>query len=861
MTAWFRNTFKWAALKNSWRGLLAVLMLLLAIVFFRSERKELSAIIPHIQQANPFWLLLAVFITVITYFFQAGMYRQSFAAISFPLHWWRSIELYLKRNFLGVFLPAGTVSALAYSPPQIRKAGFTKLQINQASGLFGFAGLVSVFIAGLPVIIYTFLSKGQFRNSWMGLLIVLLIITILFVAVRSFRQKSILYKWVDNRFPSVSSTVFELLSAEVNGKHFNGAVLYSIGVELCGMFQIYVAMLALGLPASFVAAASTYILSVLIIIISPFLRGLGAVELTMVYVLEQFGYSSSQALSVTILYRVVEFWLPLLTGLLAFAWNGKNVFLRIAPVILTFLLGLMNIISAVTPPLHHRLRLLHEYIPFAAIHASHLLVLLTGLLLLVISAFLFRGLRNAWIIALMLSILSLIGHLGKALDYEEAFAAAFTIIVLLATVSQYRIRSSNKWMKAGVKIAMLNFAAVLLFGFISFYFIDVKHFGVDFTWQQSLIHTLKVFLLAEDNTLNPVTRFGHEFIWLIRCLGFITWGFLLFTLIKPGLRKQTVIENYNEKAAFLLRQFGNSSNDYFKTYKDKLFFFSDIHDAFLAYRIAGGFAIVLEEPVCAEENKLDVLSEFDRHCRKMGLKPAFYRVDENSIPWFNNLRKKKLIIGQEAILELKDFTMEGKDKKSLRNGMNSFSNKGYTTAIHTAPHTGAFLSQLKSVSDEWLYSFQKEEFVFSQGMFDQTELQQQDIITVEDAEGNIKAFLNIIPDYAADESTYDLIRKTNDAPGAAMDALIIKLIEYAKAKNKLYLNLGMVPMTGISQPDNTAEQIIKLAAEKIKRFQHYKGLREFKEKYATMWENKYLIYDNDFDLLQLPSVLNNVMKA
>ena len=48
--------------------------------------------------------------------------------------------------------------------------------------------------------------------------------------------------------------------------------------------------------------------------------------------------------------------------------------------------------------------------------------------------------------------------------------------------------------------------------------------------------------------------------------------------------------------------------------------------------------------------------------------------------------------------------------------------------------------------------------------------------------------------------------------------------------------------------------------EKIKRFQHYKGLRAFKEKYATFWENKYLVYDNDFDLLQLPMALNKVMK-
>jgi phosphatidylglycerol lysyltransferase len=37
-------------------------------------------------------------------------------------------------------------------------------------------------------------------------------------------------------------------------------------------------------------------------------------------------------------------------------------------------------------------------------------------------------------------------------------------------------------------------------------------------------------------------------------------------------------------------------------------------------------------------------------------------------------------------------------------------------------------------------------------------------------------------------------------------------------------------------------------------------LRDFKEKYATIWEDKYLVYDTDYDLLQLPAALNKVMQ-
>ncbi len=846
--------------KAYWKEILTVLMLLLAFVFFRSERNELHTIIPQIKRANTFWVTTGFGITFLYIFFQAGIYKMSFKAIGLLLKWNNAFVLFLKRNFIGVFLPAGAVSSLAYSPSQIRKLGFTKTQVHQASGLFGFAGLLTVFIAGLPIIIFTVLAGNKFNNAWVGLMAVLLFIVLLFLAVRSIKTKGFFFIWIDKKFPSLTPTLNELFAANVNLKQYSGAVSFSLLVELSGMMHIYIAMLALGLPASVGASAAAYIIAVLMMVISPFLKGLGAVELAMVYVLEQFGYNTAQALSITVLYRVFEFWLPLLAGLIAFAWNGRKFFFRVLPALLSFVLGLINIISVVTPPLRNRLHLLIEYIPLTAIHASNLLVLFTGLALLVTAAFLFRGLRSAWIIALSLSVLSLAGHLTKALDYEEAIIAAITVVVLITTVSQYRIRSSNKWMKAGFKTALTSFAAFSLFGFISFYYIDVKHFGIDFTWQQSLLHTVKSFLLVEDSTLHPLTRFGHELIWLIRTSGILTWGFLLFTLIKLPIKLHKGNETQFEKARFLLSQFGNSPVDYFKLSKDKLYFFSDVHEAFIAYRIAGGFAIVLEEPVCGEEYKIEVLREFDRLCRKMGLKPAFYRVNENSVPWFNQLKKKKLVIGQEAILDINSFSLQGKENKSLRNGLNSLEKKGYIVTVNKAPHTEIFLSALKIVSDEWLKEFDKEEHIFSQGMFDQKEMQQQDIITLADEAGNISAFLNIIPDYAEDECTYDLIRKTSDAPGAAMDALIIKLIEYGRENKKLYLNLGMVPMTGIIQPDNTAEQIIKLAADKIKRFHHYKGLRMFKEKYATLWENKYLVYDNDFDLLQLPLALNTVMK-
>ena len=149
--------------------------------------------------------------------------------------------------------------------------------------------------------------------------------------------------------------------------------------------------------------------------------------------------------------------------------------------------------------------------------------------------------------------------------------------------------------------------------------------------------------------------------------------------------------------------------------------------------------------------------------------------------------------------------------------------------------------------------------VFSQGSFDK-QLKDQDLIITKDVDGIPVAFLNIIPDFAPNECTYDLIRKTTDAPGGCMDALIIEVIKYAKDKGCRFVNLGLAPMSGLEGTDKTLERLMHYAYEKIRRFRHYQGLRAFKEKYASQWLNKYLVYDNDFDLLRLPIVLYKAMK-
>lgn len=846
--------------KIHFKEVLAVFFILIGVYFFRQQRNELRSIIPSIEKSNGYWITAGIALTIIYVGLQTAMYVFSFASVKTKLPWSLALNLFLKRNLLSIFLPAGGMTSLAYMPTGLRQSGIHKKEVHQSSGIYAFTGILSVYLVGMPIIIYTFTQSQQNKNLFIGIIGLAFLLSLLVFIIYSIRRKGRLHSLLVKLFPSIEKSMDEIVSFNWSFHHFTLTTLSSIGIELCGMLHLYIAMLAIGVQPSIEAACVGYIVSVILLITSPFMRGLGAIELSLTYILTRYGYSAAQGLEITILYRIFEFWLPLSAGLLAFAAKGKQIFLRLAPVVLIFILGVINILSAITPPIASRIRLLQDYIPTDIIHASNLLVLMMGLLLLVTATLLVRGLRNAWIIALVVSLLSFIMHLTKALDWEEASIAFLAIIILLVTYKQYRLKSNPKLVQVGVITAAGVFVAVVIFETIGFYFLDVRHFGVDFTLQQSIGFSVKSFLLLSIEELHPVTKFGNEFIGLIKVLSASAWIFLFYTIIRPYLKKTANTSNDLLEAESLLTQYGSTAVDYFKIADDKLLFLSDELDGFISYRVANGFAIVLDEPVCAEENKIGMLNAFEKYCRGIGLKTAFYRVDEDSIYYFDELKRKKLLIGQDAVMDIKTFSLEGKDKKSLRNTLNSLSKKGYVITTCYAPLSDQLIMELKSVSDEWLAAFDKKETIFSQGMFNEKLLRQQDVIVIRDTENKVVAFLNIIPDYTPDGFTYDMIRKTTDAPGGCMDALIIKVIEYGKEKNLQWLNLGLAPMSGITEPGNTAERVVKFAYEKIKRFQHYQGLRDFKEKYATEWLNKYLVYENDFDLIQLPAALNKVMQ-
>jgi phosphatidylglycerol lysyltransferase len=109
-------------------------------------------------------------------------------------------------------------------------------------------------------------------------------------------------------------------------------------------------------------------------------------------------------------------------------------------------------------------------------------------------------------------------------------------------------------------------------------------------------------------------------------------------------------------------------------------------------------------------------------------------------------------------------------------------------------------------------------------------------------------------------TTYDLIRKIDDAPNGVLDMLLCQTFLYLKEKGYDKINLGLAPMSGMTGAD-LKEKTVSYAYKNIRSFDHFKGLRKYKEKFFPEWNKVYLVYDHDYHLLQVPGALRKVSET
>ena len=523
--------------------------------------------------------------------------------------------------------------------------------------------------------------------------------------------------------------------------------------------------------------------------------------------------------------------------------------------------GLLNLYSVMGgPDRQDRRALLREVFPLEFVHLSRSLTVLIGFALIVSSINIYKRKRRAHRLVSLLSCASVVFHLTKGLDYEEALFSLGLLVVLVLTRKSFTVRSSIPDIRSGVIRFGVAALVALGYGVIGFWFLDRREFGVDFTLTDSIRRALLFFSLRGDPQIVPHTRYAHWFVDSLYLMATTAIGYAGFALFRPVIYQFRTLPHEREVASQIVSTYGRSSLDYFKLWPDKSYFFSPSHRSFLAYRVAGSFAVALADPVGPEEEIEEIIRLFQEFCQENDWGLAFYQTLPDFLPIYKRLGFKKLKIGDDAIVDLTQFSLEGKTMKKFRHTINQLEKSGIHTIHYEPPIPEEVLWQAKEVSDEWLQIPGRRERGFTLGMFEPNYIRSTPLFTAADGDGKILAFVNIIPSYRKGEATVDLMRHRLEVPNGIMDYLFVRLFLFDKERGFERFSLGMAPMAGFREKEEASaeERAIHYFFQRLNFLFSYAGLRQYKAKFASFWEPRYAVYRNTLDLPKLAMALSTI---
>lgn len=539
--------------------------------------------------------------------------------------------------------------------------------------------------------------------------------------------------------------------------------------------------------------------------------------------------------------------------------KSRSVLVMVAALV-TLGSGIINLVSLIGPALPHRTEILQDIFPLEFIHLSRFLTLLIGFALVVLAVNIYKRKRRAFFAVLILSCFSIIFHLTKGLDYEEASASVLLVALLAVSRKNFTVRSSIPNLSLGLFRFGLAFVIAIVYGTAGFWFVEHHHFKMDFHLIDGFRETLKYLVLVGDPQLMPQTHYARWFLDSLYVMTVVAIVYALYSLFRPVLYRFRTHPRECESAKEVVEKYGRSSLDFFKYSSDKSFIFSPSRTSLIAYRVGGSFAVALGDPVGPDDEVRTAVQLFKEFCRENDWGVGFYETLPDFLPVYEELGFRKLKVGDEAIVDLAQFSLEGKQQKSLRYSVRKSEESGLGFARYDPPISDDIYSQVKQVSDEWLQIPGRRERRFSLGMFEEDYVRSTVLFIARDKNGIAQAFTNLIPSYRPGESTVDLMRRRLESPHGIMDYLFVKMFLHLKDQGYQRFNLGLAPMAGFREDEDASieEKAIHYFFQHLNFLFSYRGLLQYKAKFASIWEPRYVIYQTPLDLPRLAIAIREV---
>ena len=470
--------------------------------------------------------------------------------------------------------------------------------------------------------------------------------------------------------------------------------------------------------------------------------------------------------------------------------------------------------------------------------------------LLIVAGGLVRRRHRSWQAAVVMVSMVAVLHVIKGLDVEEASASLLLLLGLLMWRRYFDVEGDPETPRTFRRHLLVALAGLLALGFL---LIEGQSM-----LEGDLLPPVQatVELLHNVGGLGPERLEGRGSVAVSRAIllySIVAAAWLLFLWLKP--RRQYVRQHARDRADArrIVLETGTDTLDYFALRRDKDYFFGAERDAFIAYRVSGGVALISGDPVGRTSACAELVRSFVQFGHRHGWRIAAIGVGPDFVPTYEAAGLRTVYIGDEAVVDPRTFSLEGRAIRKVRQSVNRLEKAGYSVIVRRRDElTPELLSSLLRVSQLWLGG--QPERGFSMAMDDLWAPEHASAVfaIALAADGRPHGFIHFVPVPRARSLSLSAMRRLPDTPNGLMEYVLCETFAWGRDNDveRVSLNFNAFGELLRSEEEDLPawERVLKTTLAKADRYFQVERLLGFNRKFFPRWEPRHAAFEQRRDL-------------
>ena len=451
--------------------------------------------------------------------------------------------------------------------------------------------------------------------------------------------------------------------------------------------------------------------------------------------------------------------------------------------LLTFLIGLADILNILRPDLVSRLHRFNSMIPGTLTDVTRSADVIIGLTLLMLAHGLRRRKRRAWQAVAALLAFDIAIHFIHTQRIVTAVISLVLLIALLYFRDEFyaegdpRTRWRAIWVFVGLIVADVAIGLT--------YILLARGLAEDYSFGQRVQEVIYGLVgVSGPVQWAPETR-GDLFNLLTSALGIFTLLVTAYLFLRPAEPRARLGRADADRIRELLGKQGDrDSLGYFALRDDKSVIWSPTGKAAVCYRVVSGVMLASGDPIGDPEAWPGAIGPFLDEAARHAWAPAVMGCSElGAEVWCREGGLTALELGDEAIVNTADFSLSGRPMRNVRQMVNRVAKHGYVAEVRRVSDIPrAELDAIVRAADSWRGSETERGFSMALGRIG-THGDEECVLATATEDGAVRAVLQLVP-WGPDGLSLDLMRRDKAAQPGLNDFLIVETIKAASGARR-----------------------------------------------------------------------------